>query len=80
MYRGGKVPDPIKLVRRLTALEVALGNLKRDCDIIAEKRTMVVKKVLQTQEENLLKVEEVSNTPPPSAGHEKSLLSFVTPR
>lgn len=55
-----EVPDPIKLVRRLTALEIALGNLKNDCEFISRKRTEIVKSVMETQLENVTQVQEVN--------------------
>jgi hypothetical protein len=57
--RGPGIPDPIKLVRRLTALEIALGHLKEDCEIIARKRKEVVRSVVETQYRNASHVQEV---------------------
>lgn len=56
---GEAIPDPIKLVRRLTALEIALGSLKRDCEIISAKRNGMVKSVLENQQQNALRVQQV---------------------
>ncbi|CAJ1960925.1 unnamed protein product [Cylindrotheca closterium] len=56
---GQEIPDPIKLVRRLTALELALENLKNDCEFIATKRTEIVKSVMETQVKNVTQVQEM---------------------
>ncbi|KAL3938951.1 MAG: hypothetical protein SGBAC_006233 [Bacillariaceae sp.] len=56
---GQEIPDPIKLVRRLTALELALGSLKSDCEFISKKRTDIVKSVMETQLENVTQVQEM---------------------
>ena len=60
VHRGQEIPDPIKLVRRLTALELALGNLKNDCEFISTKRTEIVKSVMETQLENIFQAQEVN--------------------
>ena len=46
-------PCPIKIIRRLTALEIALGQLKQDCETISAKRTSIVQSVISDQNENM---------------------------
>jgi hypothetical protein len=53
------IPDPIKLIRRLSALEISVRHLKRDCEIIARRRGEVVQSVLETQQQNVAKVQEI---------------------
>mmetsp|Transcript_16373 Transcript_16373/g.37896 ORF Transcript_16373/g.37896 Transcript_16373/m.37896 type:complete len:168 (-) Transcript_16373:276-779(-) len=53
------IPNPIKLVRRLTALEMALGQLKQDCEAIFSKRIGVVQFVVADQNEILEHTEKV---------------------
>jgi hypothetical protein len=61
-YRGTDIPDPIKLVRRLTALEMSLGHLKHDCDDITIHRKNLMGLVLEKQNRNLSQVEKVWET------------------
>jgi len=46
-------PCPIKIIRRLTALEIALGQLKQDCVTISAKRKSIVQSVISDQNENM---------------------------
>jgi hypothetical protein len=59
MNSGQEIPDPVKLVRRLTALEIALGSLKNDCEMISTKRTEIVKSVMERQLSNGSQLEQV---------------------
>eukprot|EP00980_Cylindrotheca_fusiformis_P004596 scaffold982_cov139-Cylindrotheca_fusiformis.AAC.9 len=52
------IPNPVKLVRRLTALEIALSNLKNDCEMISKKRTEMAKSVMEKQLDNASLIEE----------------------
>ena len=52
-------PCPVKLVRRLTVLEIALGQLKQDCEKIAAKRKTVLKSVIADQNANVDRLQEV---------------------
>ena len=54
------IPNPVKMVRRLTALEVAMVQLRKDCETIAKKRGDVVARVVAQQNENVETVESVS--------------------
>lgn len=58
-HREQELPDPIRLVRRITALEIALGNLKKDCEIVSERRSEVVQNVLSMQSDTVARVKEV---------------------
>jgi hypothetical protein len=58
-FREPKIPDPVKLVRRLTALEIALGNLKQDCQVISTKRNDIVQSVMDAQLKTVTQVQEV---------------------
>ena len=51
--------NPIKLIRRLTALEMSLNTLKKDCEMIQNKRTSIVQSTLQLQHENVKNVQKV---------------------
>ena len=53
------VVNPIKLIRRLTALEMSLNTLKKDCEMIQNKRTSIVQSTLQLQQENVTNVRKV---------------------
>mmetsp|Transcript_27296 Transcript_27296/g.51190 ORF Transcript_27296/g.51190 Transcript_27296/m.51190 type:complete len:130 (-) Transcript_27296:28-417(-) len=53
------VPNPIKMVRRLTALEVAMQQLRKDCEKISKKRNTVVQSVIARQAQNVAHVEEL---------------------
>eukprot|EP00339_Tiarina_fusa_P028374 CAMPEP_0117006912 /NCGR_PEP_ID=MMETSP0472-20121206/6975_1 /TAXON_ID=693140 ORGANISM="Tiarina fusus, Strain LIS" /NCGR_SAMPLE_ID=MMETSP0472 /ASSEMBLY_ACC=CAM_ASM_000603 /LENGTH=130 /DNA_ID=CAMNT_0004708521 /DNA_START=37 /DNA_END=426 /DNA_ORIENTATION=+ len=57
---GVDIPDPIKLVRRLTALEMSLGHLKHDCAGITSHRNSIVGLVLGKQNRNLSQVEKMA--------------------
>lgn len=46
-------PCPIKLVRRLTSLEIALSQLKKDCEMISTKRRSIVQSVIADQNKNV---------------------------
>ena len=47
------IPNPVKMIRRLTTLEMALQQLKKDCYQISQKRNNIVKSVLQQQNQNV---------------------------
>ena len=63
MYRGPNIPDPIKLIRRLSALEMALCHLKDDCGAIASRRTLLLRNVMERQNLNVSQVEKVRPFP-----------------
>lgn len=56
---GEEIPDPIKLVRRLTALENALGRLQVDCEAIATKRMGIVNSIIKAQNSNVVQIQEM---------------------
>jgi hypothetical protein len=43
------IPDPIKLVHRVVALELAMKIIEKDCQELAEKRKRVVMDVMKRQ-------------------------------
>lgn len=53
------VPNPIKMIRRLTALEIAIGQLGQDCEMISEKRKNIVQSVIDDQNQNVAKTMQV---------------------
>ena len=57
--RDFDAPCPVKLVRRLTGLEIALGQLKQDCEKIAVKRKTLLKSVIADQNANVDRLQEV---------------------
>ena len=62
--RDFDIPCPIKIVRRLTVLEIALGQLKQDCETISAKRKSIVQSVFEDQDEivgQTKKVRQLSN-------------------
>ncbi|KAG7356028.1 spindle and kinetochore-associated protein 2 [Nitzschia inconspicua] len=60
IQRGdGPVPNPVKIIRRLTALELAMGQLRKDCETISKKRTNIVKSVLSKQHNNVENIEQL---------------------
>eukprot|EP00429_Kryptoperidinium_foliaceum_P051560 CAMPEP_0176124684 /NCGR_PEP_ID=MMETSP0120_2-20121206/62871_1 /TAXON_ID=160619 /ORGANISM="Kryptoperidinium foliaceum, Strain CCMP 1326" /LENGTH=127 /DNA_ID=CAMNT_0017459475 /DNA_START=15 /DNA_END=398 /DNA_ORIENTATION=+ len=54
-----ELPDPIKLIKRMTALEIALGSLKEESATVARKRSEVVQKVIATQCETVSQVKKL---------------------
>ena len=58
------VPDPVKLIRRISAMEVAIRGLQSHCAEIAERRTKIAPAVIEAQQENALLVLEVSESFP----------------
>jgi hypothetical protein len=56
------VPNPIKMIRRLTALEIAIGQLGQDCEMISEKRKNIVQSVIDDQNQNVAKTMQVIYT------------------
>ena len=57
---SANIPNPVKMVRRLTALELAMVQLRKDCETIAQKRSDIVSRVIAKQNENVETVESVS--------------------
>ena len=57
--RDFDAPCPITLVRRLTVLEIALGKLKQDCEMISAKRKSIVQSVISDQNENVRLINKV---------------------
>jgi hypothetical protein len=57
--REHNTPSPIKIIRRLTALEIALGQLKQDCETMSAKRNSLVQSVIADQGENIRLTKEV---------------------
>jgi hypothetical protein len=53
------LPNPIKMIRRLTALEIAIGQLGQDCEMISEKRKNIVQSVIDDQNEIVAKTMQV---------------------
>mmetsp|Transcript_23521 Transcript_23521/g.26384 ORF Transcript_23521/g.26384 Transcript_23521/m.26384 type:complete len:153 (-) Transcript_23521:325-783(-) len=56
---GPHVPSPIKMIRRLTALEIAIGKLGQDCEMISEKRRNIVQSVIADQNQNIAKTIQI---------------------
>jgi hypothetical protein len=53
-------PNPIRMIRRLTTLELAMHQLRKDCETVARKRNGIVQTVVAQQSQNVADVEEVS--------------------
>ena len=53
------VPSPIKMIRRLTALEIAIGQLRQDCETISRKRNHLVQSVIADQNNNITYTKKV---------------------
>lgn len=60
--RDYDAPCPVKLVRRLTVLEIALGQLKQDCEMISAKRKSIVESVIADQNANVDHLQEVGES------------------
>jgi len=71
---GPHVPSPIKMIRRLTALEIAIGKLGQDCEMISEKRRNIVQSVIADQNQNIAKTIQVISTPSPIFSHVENLI------
>ena len=56
---GPHNPSPIKMIRRLTALEIAIGQLRQDCETISGKRKNIVQSVISDQNQNLANTKKV---------------------
>ena len=56
---GPHLPSPIKMIRRLTALEIAIRQLKQDCETISERRKNIVHSVLVEQSQNIVNTKKV---------------------
>ena len=56
---GPHIPGPIKMVRRLTALEIAIGQLRQDCETISGKRKNIVHSVIADQNQNITNTKKV---------------------
>jgi hypothetical protein len=54
------MPDPVKLIRRIGALERAMADLTNDCEQIGQRRSRIAPTVIQAQQENVSLVWEVS--------------------
>ena len=57
--RDFDIPCPVKIIRRLTVLEIALGQLKQDCEIISAKRRSIIQSVFADQSVNVGQTEKV---------------------
>lgn len=53
-------PDPVKLIRRICALERSIVDLTADCEQIAQHRSDIAPEVIATQQENIAMIREVS--------------------
>ena len=53
------IPNPVKMIRRLTTLEMALQQLKKDCYQISQKRNNIVESVLKKQNQNVVNVNKL---------------------
>ncbi|CAB9519263.1 expressed unknown protein [Seminavis robusta] len=58
------VPDPVKLIRRICALERAIVDLTADCEEIAQTRSKVAPAVIRAQQENASLVWELCQSFP----------------
>jgi hypothetical protein len=54
------IPDPIKLLRRLAALESRIGQLRRDCVEIADGRKEIALAVINVQVDNVRILRQVN--------------------
>lgn len=57
--RDEPIPDPIKLLRRLAALESSMEKLKVECADFVEQRTELVLSVTSLQIENVSRLQQV---------------------
>lgn len=51
-YRNEQLPDPVRLVRRIHALELAAQQLQNECADLSSRRKQVVQNAVQATEEN----------------------------
>ena len=61
------LPDPTRLISRLTALETSIGFLKNECQTIETKRIQVVQSVLVKQNQNMVQMEQLKKQQLPYA-------------
>ena len=64
------LPDPTRLISRLTALETSISFLKSECQSIEAKRNQVVQSVLMKQKQNMERLTELMEK------HNKRQLSY----
>lgn len=55
------VPNPMKLIHRLTALEISIGQLRQDCESMSRHRNQVVQSVVSDQNKNILQIKEMDS-------------------
>jgi hypothetical protein len=55
------IPDPIKLLRRLAALESRIGQLRRDCVEVADERQEIALAVTNVQVDNVHMLRQVND-------------------
>jgi hypothetical protein len=60
LCRNKEIPDPVKLIRRICALERAILDLAEDCQQIEQHRNRVAPAVIKTQQKNVALLNEVS--------------------
>ena len=53
-------PDPVKLIRRICALERTVTDLAGECEQIDRRRNAIAPDVIVTQQENIAFIQEVS--------------------
>jgi hypothetical protein len=53
------IPNPVTMIRRLTTLEIAMQQLKKDCYQISQKRNNIVESVIQKQNQNVENVHKL---------------------
>lgn len=59
LFRDEAIPDPIKLIRRISALEAALQKMEADCSLVAEMKEMIILDVTSLQAKNAKRLEKV---------------------
>lgn len=57
---GEPIPDPIKLLRRLSALEASLLTLRSESQEISKRRSELVPQVVETLSKNVLSIRKIS--------------------
>lgn len=67
--------DPIKLIRRIGAVERAIAELTHECEKIAVKRSDIAPAIVELQQQNVLLVRQVSNV---KKGMHGGLLSITS--
>ena len=56
---GKSIPDPIKLLRRISALEITIKQLTKDCESMSKRKNKILPRIMNEQIQNISLITEV---------------------